>query len=125
MAHVPYPIVCAALGLALGWLPRLLHGPIPEKFDVLYIEGSFAVWGWYVARHSIGFLVGLVAWPRPWWLRGPLVGAFAIVPLAFVSLGMPGCGWPCARINVATGAGLGFAVAGIAWLLTGKERIRQ
>jgi hypothetical protein len=86
--------VCAGLGLLLGWIPLWLHGPIREKFDVLYIQGSLAVWGWYVARMSIGFWIGVSTWPRPWWLRGPLFGFLALLPLTLVSLAMPGCGWP-------------------------------
>jgi len=31
----PYLPVCITLGLALGWIPRLLHGPVPHKFDVV------------------------------------------------------------------------------------------
>jgi hypothetical protein len=91
---MPYTLVCVLLGLALGWIPGFLHGPIPEKFNVLYIEGAVAVWGWRVARLSIGLWVGVTAWPAPWWLRGPLVGWLVILPLTFVSLAMPGCGWP-------------------------------
>jgi hypothetical protein len=89
-----YLLLCVALGLVLGWVPLRLHGPIPEKFDVLYIRGAIAVWGWYLARMSIGFWVGAASWPRPWWIRGPLLGALALLPLTFVSLAMPGCGWP-------------------------------
>jgi hypothetical protein len=89
-----YLPLCVALGVALGWVPLLLHGPIPEKFDVLYIRGSIAVWGWYVARMSIGLWVGVATWPRRWWLRGPLLGVLALLPLGFVSLATPGCGWP-------------------------------
>ena len=42
-----YPLVCLLLGLLLGWTPRLLHGPIAEKFNVNYIQGSVAVWAFY------------------------------------------------------------------------------
>ena len=64
--RVPYPLLCALLGLGLGWLPMLVHGPIPEKFNVLYIRGSIAIWAFYAARLSIGLLVGVSVWPRPW-----------------------------------------------------------
>jgi hypothetical protein len=72
----------------------LLHGPIPEKFDVLYLRGSIAVWAWYSARLSIGFLVGITHWPRVWWLRGPLCGLLPLFPLGLVSVATPGCGFP-------------------------------
>jgi hypothetical protein len=118
---VPYLAVCTALGLVLGWAPALLHGPIAEKFDVLYIEGRVAVWSYFVARCAIGFWVGATVFPRPWWLRGPLVGALVVFPLTLISVAMPGCGGPCMRANLASAAGIGFAVAGLARLLTGKD----
>ena len=93
MRRLPYPLLCTLLGLALGWLPMLVHGPIAEKYNVLYVRGSIAVWGWYSARLLIGFLVGITTWPRPWWLRGPLIGFLAMFPLGWVSLATPGCGF--------------------------------
>lgn len=117
-----YPLLCAALGIALGWLPRVLHGPAPEKFDVLTIQGNVAIWGWYLARSSIGFWVGVTSWPRAWWLRGPLMGALVLLPLTLVSLAMPRCGAPCMRINLATAAALGLVEAGLAYWLTGLHR---
>lgn len=116
-----YTLLCVALGLALGWVPLWLHGPVPEKFDVLYIEGSIAIWGWYVARMAIGFWIGVATWPRLWWLRGPLLGALSLLPLTCVSLAMPRCGWPCMAVNLTSGAGIGAAVAGIAFALTGRH----
>jgi hypothetical protein len=89
---VPYTLVCLLTGVVLAWAPLLVHGPIPYKFDVLGIRGNVAVWGWYVARMMIGFLVGISTWPDPWWLRGPLCGALALVPVGFVALATPGCG---------------------------------
>lgn len=89
-----YPLICTLVGLALGWVPSRLHGPIPYKYNVLGINGALAVWAWYVARSLIGFLVGITAWPSPWWLRGPLVGFLTILPLGIVSLATPGCGPP-------------------------------
>jgi hypothetical protein len=71
-----------------------LHGPIPEKYNVLYIHGATVVWGWYVARLLIGFIVGISIWPQRWWLRGPLCGVLTMLPLGFVSLATPGCGFP-------------------------------
>jgi hypothetical protein len=91
--RLPYPLVCTLLGLVLGWLPWWIHGPIAEKFNVLYIRGVIAVWGFYTARCMIGFLVGVTRWPRPWYLRGPLFGFLALLPLTVVSLAMPGCGF--------------------------------
>jgi hypothetical protein len=116
-----YTLLCVALGLLLGWLPSWLHGPVAEKFDVLYIRGDVAIWGWYVARMATGFWIGVATWPRPWWLRGPLLGALALFPLTCVSLAMPGCGAPCMAVNLASGAGVGAAVAGIAWAITGRQ----
>lgn len=93
LARLPYPLVCTALGLVLGWAPILLHGPIAEKFDVLYIRGSIAVWAYYTARLSIGFWVGVTVWPARWWLRGPLCGLLALLPLGWMALATPGCGF--------------------------------
>ncbi|MCI0636986.1 MAG: hypothetical protein L0206_24185 [Actinobacteria bacterium] len=92
--RLPYPLVCTLLGLVLGWLPILLHGPIPEKFDVLYIRGAIAVWGFYAARLLVGFVVGVTVWPEPWYLRGPLFGFLTVFPLTLISLAMTGCGFP-------------------------------
>lgn len=89
-----YPRVCTLLGLVLGWAPVLFHGPIPEKFDLLYIKGSIAVWAYYSARLLIGFVVGISVWPERWWLRGPLVGFLTMLPVTFVALATPGCGPP-------------------------------
>jgi hypothetical protein len=91
--RLPYPVVCALLGLVVGWLPWFLHGPIPEKFNVLYIRGIIAVWGFYTARLLIGFMVGITRWPRRWYLRGPLVGFLMLLPITLVTLAMPGCGF--------------------------------
>ncbi len=91
---LPYPLVCTLLGLVFGWLPMLVHGPIPQKFNVLYIRGPIAVWGFYIARLLIGFLVGITRWPSCWYVRGPLCGFLTLLPLTFISLAMPGCGWP-------------------------------
>jgi hypothetical protein len=122
MARIPYALLCTLLGVMLGLLPRLVHGPIPEKYDVLYIKGAIAVWGWYLARSAIGFLVGITSWPERWWLRGPLCGLVMLVPLSFVSLATPGCGAPCAASNVGTAVAVGTAVGGLAFLLTGRHR---
>jgi hypothetical protein len=91
--RIPYPLVCALLGLVLGWLPWMIHGPIPEKFNILYIEGSIAVWAYYSARLSIGFWVGISSWPHAWWLRGPMVGIVAMLPLGLLALATPRCGF--------------------------------
>ena len=119
--RVPYPALCALVGVVLGVVPRFLHGPIPQKYDVLYIKGAIAVWGWYVARSAIGFLVGITAWPERWWLRGPLCGAIMLVPLCFVSLATPGCGPPCATWNLSSAVTIGTTVSGIAYLVTGRH----
>lgn len=118
---VPYALVCALVGLVVGAVPAVVHGPIPQKFDVLYIQGSVAVWGWYVARALVGLLVGITTWPAPWWLRGPLCGAIMLVPLSFVSLATPGCGPPCAAANMTSAVSVGFVVAGLARLITGRD----
>ena len=89
---MPYLPVCVVAGLVLAWLPRLVHGPIPYKFNVLGIRGNIAVWGWYTARLLVGFLVGTTTWPERWYLRGPLCGALALLPVGFVALATPGCG---------------------------------
>ena len=114
--------MCTVSGLVLGWLPALLHGPIPQKFDVLHIDGSTAVWGWYLARCGIGFLVGITIWPKPWWIRGPMCGLMALLPLAMVSLATPGCGVPCVRANLLSAVTLGLLDAGVARWLTGRDR---
>lgn len=116
-----YTLLCTLLGLALGWLPMLVHGPIAEKYDVLYIRGAIAVWGWYSARLLIGFVVGITTWPERWWLRGPLCGLLMMFPLGWVSLATPGCGVTCQFWNAVTGALLGFAVAGLAFAISGRQ----
>jgi hypothetical protein len=88
-----YVLVCTLLGLALGWLPALIHGPIAYKFDVLGVRGAVAVWAFYSARLLIGFLVGISRWPARWWLRGPLCGLVLMVPPGLIALATPGCGW--------------------------------
>jgi len=93
LSGVPYLLVCSVLGLGLGWLPMLFHGPIPEKFNVLYIQGDVAIWAFYGARCSIGLWVGLTALPRQWFLRGPLCGFLVMLPLTVISLAMPRCGF--------------------------------
>ena len=122
MRRLPYIPLCTALGLALGWLPRLVHGPIPYKYDVLYIRGAIAVWGWYTARLLIGFMVGITCWPPRWYLRGPLIGLLMLFPLSLVSLATPGCGPPCMFWNDVTATALGTTVAGVAYVVTGQHR---
>jgi hypothetical protein len=90
----PYTAVCFAIGIPLAWIPSFFHGPIHQKFDIFYLNGAVMVWGWYLARMLIGLLVGVSSTPPQWYLRGPLCGLLAMVPLGFVSLGIPGCGWP-------------------------------
>lgn len=116
-----YLITATLLGLALAWIPSFLHGPIAAKFDLLYINGSIAVWGWYIARSLIGFFVGITHWPRPWCLRGALVGFLVMLPLTLVSLATPGCGAPCMLWNLVTGTAIGTIAAGGARLLTGES----
>ncbi len=91
--RVPYPLLCTILGLMLGSLPAFLHGPIPEKFNVLYIQGVIAVWAFYSARLLIGFFVGISAWPGRWYVRGPVIGFLTMLPVTFVALATPGCGF--------------------------------
>jgi hypothetical protein len=117
----PYVVLCTLIGIAIGWLPMLVHGPIPEKFNVLYIHGATAVWGWYTARLLIGFVVGISRWPRPWYVRGPLCGCLLLFPLTLVSLAVPGCGWPCLFWNLVTASAIGTTVGGLAFLMTGKH----
>jgi hypothetical protein len=119
--RLPYALVCTLLGVVLGWLPMFVHGPIPEKYNVLYIRGAVAVWGWYLARLLVGFLVGITTWPAPWWQRGPLCGLVLMLPLGFVSLATPGCGWSCMLINLGSATAIGLAVGGLARLVTGKD----
>ena len=70
---------------------------------------------------SIGLLVGITVRPRSWWLRGPLVGSLALLPLGFISLAVPTCGPTCMGMNMATAAAIGFTVAALAYLLTGRS----
>ncbi len=94
MRRFPYPLLCTLFGLVLGWLPALVHGPIPYKFNVLGIRGAVAVWAFYSARLLIGFLVGITSWPGRWFLRGPLCGVIAMFPVTIIALATPGCGPP-------------------------------
>lgn len=115
-----YLLVCTLVGLGIAWIPSFLHGPIPAKFDALYIRGSIAVTGWYIARSLIGFFVGITHWPRAWFVRGPLIGFLVMFPITWVSLAAPGCGFPCMFWNLVTGTTIGLVVAGAAWYLTGR-----
>lgn len=118
---VPYPLLCAGLGLVLGWLPMLFHGPIREKFDSFDIDGGVAVWCFYLARLSVGFWVGISHRPRRWWLRGPLCGCVAMVPVALFAVAVPGCGYRCLFWNTLSATVLGLLVAGLAYALTRRE----
>lgn len=122
--RVPYVALCTAVGLLLGWIPMFVHGPIPEKYSVLYIRGAIAVWGWYTARLLIGFMVGITSWPRPWYVRGPLIGFAMLFPLSLVSLATPGCQLPCMGANLSSATILGGLVAAIAFVMTGKHALR-
>ncbi|HAC80608.1 MAG TPA: hypothetical protein DCG06_09965 [Deltaproteobacteria bacterium] len=122
---LPYIWTCAILGLILGWLPMLFHGPIPEKFDQFYISGSWAVWAWYLSRMSIGLLLGVTVRPRTFWLRGLVVGGLVMLPLGFVSLAVPTCGPVCMGANILTGAVEGLLIVVVAWWITGRERIED
>jgi hypothetical protein len=90
---LPYPLVCALLGALLAWAPLMVHGPIAAKFDQLYMRGAIAVWAFYTARLLIGCLVGVTVWPHRWYLRGPLCGFLAMLPVGLVALATPGCGF--------------------------------
>jgi len=92
VSALPYPVLCAALGLVIGWIPALLHGPISYKFDVLYVKGAIAVWAFYGARLLIGLMVGITSTPRRWWIRGPFVGFLMLFPVGLIALATPGCG---------------------------------
>ena len=92
MQRIPYVALCAGLGLVLGWLPWLIHGPAPMKFAVHYIHGQTAASAFYAARLMIGLFVGMSTWPGPWYLRGPLCGFLLMLPVALVAWATPGCG---------------------------------
>jgi hypothetical protein len=110
------------LGSALlAQAARLGARGVGGKYDILYIRGDVAVWGWYTARLLIGFLVGITAWPRPWYLRGPLVGLLTLFPLTPVSLATPGCGAPCMGWNLVSATAIGTLVAGLARATTGRD----
>lgn len=120
MSH-RYIVLCALVGLALSWVPAYLHGPIREKWDYYYLDGSWAVWTWYLARAAVGAFVGLTVWPARWWIRGPLIGALLLLPPCMMSMANPLCGAGCVASNESSGAGLGFIVAGIAFALTRRH----
>ena len=122
---LPYTAVCVLLGLVIAWIPMLLHGPIPEKFNVLYIRGAVAVWSWYTARMLIGLWVGITCWPRRWYVRGPLCGFLALLPSGIMSLSIPTCGPPCMAANESTATVAGLLIAGLAFLITGKHHARD
>ena len=122
LAGWPYALVCTLLGLGLAWVPKLFHGPAPAKYDVLYINGSLAVWAFYGARLLVGFWVGITRWPARWWLRGPLCGFATLLPHAIMLFATPGCHYRCGELNLLSGTLVGTAIAGIAFLLTGRHR---
>jgi hypothetical protein len=90
LSHTP---LCAVLGLVLGWIPFFVHGPHPWKFTIWRLNGAIAVWGFYTARMLIGLLVGITHWPERWFLRGPLCGFLMLLPLGFIALANPACGY--------------------------------
>jgi hypothetical protein len=91
--RLPYPVLCALLGLVLGWVPMFLHGPIAQKFNVLYLRGSIAIWAFYSARLSVGLWVGISTFPRAWFLRGPVCGLLSLLPVSLIALATPRCGY--------------------------------
>ena len=92
LASVPYPLLCTVAGLVYGWLPLLVHGPIPQKLSMVRLNGALAVWTYYLSRLLIGFMVGCGIWPATWWVRGPLYGALLMLPPGMLALATPGCG---------------------------------
>lgn len=118
---VRYVALCTALGLVLGWLPGLVHGPIPEKWSIHGVDGDLVVWCYVAGRLSIGLWVGLTSLPEAWYLRGPLCGALAMLPIAMLGLSNQYCGAPCMFWNMVTGATVGLAVGALAWSLTGRH----
>jgi hypothetical protein len=88
-----YSLVCTLAGLVYGWLPVLVHGPIPAKLTIARLNGSVAVWTYYGSRLLIGFMVGCGVWPRAWWARGPLYGVLLMLPPGMLALATPGCGF--------------------------------
>jgi hypothetical protein len=116
-----YRVVATAAGLVAAWIPWVLHGPIPEKLDRVRLNGAIVVWGFYVARLLIGFVVATTTWPRAWWLRGPLFGVLVMLPCSLFALGTPGCGPTCMTYNLSTGALIGVLAAGAARIATGRD----
>ena len=92
LARIPYLLLCIVLGLAMGWLLKLVHGPIPEKFNIHFLRGSIMMWAFYSSRMLIGFWVGTSTWPPRWYLRGPLCGFLTMLPVTFIAVATPNCG---------------------------------
>ncbi|HEV7735467.1 MAG TPA: hypothetical protein VGR62_25055 [Candidatus Binatia bacterium] len=120
-ARLPYPMICVLVGIGVGWLPVLVHGPIPYKFNVLGIRGDIAVWAWYLMRLLIGLVVGISVWPRAWYVRGPLCGFLLMFPLSLVNLATPGCGGTCMFWNDVTATLIGGIVGGVAFAVTHRH----
>jgi hypothetical protein len=118
---VSYVLLCTLVGAVIAWVPSYFHGPIPYKFNVFGLQGSWAVWDWYLARMYIGFLVGISTWPERWWVRGPLIGFLMLLPPGCISMSNPICGPSCVFWNEVTATSLGIAVAGIAFAVTRKH----
>ncbi|MFT4569664.1 MAG: hypothetical protein ACI8TX_002545 [Hyphomicrobiaceae bacterium] len=118
-----YVLVCTITGLLLAPLPRLVHGPIPAKFDLFYIDGSTAVWAWYVARMMIGLVFAVTVLPERWWQRGPLAGALTMFPVTIMSLAVPTCGAPCMGWNLLTGSIIGLIVSAVSYLILDREHL--
>lgn len=116
-----FRLTATLVGLVAAWIPYLLHGPVPEKLDRVRLNGAIVVWGFYVGRSLIGFVVGVATWPEAWWLRGPLLGVLVMLPCGLFALGTPGCGARCMTMNLSTAALVGLIAAGAARLVSGRD----
>lgn len=121
---IRYRVVCIATGAlgasAAGWI----LGPRPELFLAHDIAGEITVWAYHASRLAVGVWVAISVWPRPWLVRGPLCGALAMVPVAWISQALPERGLGLPLGDLAAGAVLGFAVAATARCVTGLDAAR-
>ena len=76
----------AEWGFFYGVVSWLLATGISNKIP------AWGVWGIILSRTLLGFIIGIVRWEFPWWVRGLVLGAIVNLPLSIV-VRLLGVGW--------------------------------